>query len=60
MSPFAVASRGDESGSAQVSEVAGNLWLVRLQNLDARTDTQLVVTQQMDETQASLISERFE
>ena len=37
--PLAVAARGDESGAAKVGKVTRDLWLIGLQNFDARTNT---------------------
>ena len=58
--PLAVAPRGDESGAAKICKVSRNLWLIGPQNFNARTDTQFIIAQQMDEPQASLVSECFE
>jgi hypothetical protein len=58
--PLAVAARGDESGATKVGKVTRNLWLIGPQHLDARTDTQFIVTQQMNQPQPGAVCEGFE
>jgi hypothetical protein len=60
VSPLAVAACGDEAGAAKIREVPRDFWLISSQNLNARTDTQLIVAQQMNETQARVVSQCFE
>jgi hypothetical protein len=55
--PLAVAARADESGAAKVGKVTRNFRLIGPQNLDARTNTQLLVTQQMNQSQPGVISQ---
>lgn len=58
--PLAVAARGDESGATKVGKVTRNLWLIGPQNLDARTNTQFIVTQQMNQPQPGAVCEGLE
>ncbi|HEV8203952.1 MAG TPA: hypothetical protein VGP98_06935 [Pyrinomonadaceae bacterium] len=60
MSPLAVAARGDEAGAAEVREVSRNFWLISPENFNARTDAQLIVTEQVNETETRWVSKRFE
>lgn len=60
VSPLAIAARSDESGATQVCEVPRNLRLIRLENLDAIADAELFVTEELDESQTSAISQGFE
>jgi len=60
VSPLAVAARGDEAGAAEVREVSRNFWLIGPQNFNARTDAQLIVTEQVNETETRWVSKRFE
>ena len=60
VSPFAIAARGDESGAAQIRKVSRNLRLVRSENFNARTDAELIVTQEVNEPQAGVVGQCFE
>ena len=60
MGPLAIAARRDEAGPAEVREVPRDFWLISPQNLDAGTDTQLIVAQQVNETQARVVGQGFE
>jgi hypothetical protein len=60
VSPLAVAACDDEAGAAQIRKMSRDLWLVSLQNLNARADAQFVVTQQVNEPQAGVVSQCFE
>ena len=60
VSPFAIATRGDESGAAEIRKVPRNFWLISPENFNARTDAQLIVAQQVNEPQASVISQGSE
>jgi hypothetical protein len=59
VSPLAIAARCDESGAAKIGEVPRYLWLISPQHLDARTDTQLIIAQQVNESQAGVVSQCF-
>jgi len=60
VSPLAVAAGGDESGAAQIRKVSRDCRLIGPQNFNARTDAQFIVAQQVNETEACWVSERFE
>jgi len=60
VSPLAVAARGDESGAAKIREVARDFWLISPQNLNARTDAEFIVAQEVNETQSSWVGECLE
>jgi len=60
VSPLAVAACRDESGAAEIGKVSRNFWLIGPQNFNARADAQLIVTEQVDETETRWVSERFE
>jgi hypothetical protein len=58
--PLAFASSGDQTRTPQVSEVARDLWLVRLQHLNEEADTNLISTQQINNPQTRTVSQGFE
>ena len=60
MSPFAIAARGDESGAAKICEVSRDFWLISPQNLNARTDAEFIVAQEVNEAQARWIGQGLE
>ena len=60
VSPFAIAARRDESRATQIREVSRDFWLIGPQNFNARTDAQLIIAQQMNEPQASVVGQCFE
>jgi hypothetical protein len=60
VSPLSIASRGDESGATQVSEVPRNFRLICLENFNARTDTKLVISEKLNEAQPGAVSQGFE
>jgi len=60
VNPLAVASRLHDARPAQVGEMTRNFWLIQLQNFDEEADTNLVVSDQINQTQARVIGERLE
>ena len=60
VSPLAVATCGDESGAAEVSEVPRNLGLIGLKDLDAGADAEFLVPQQMNQPQTSVVGQCLE
>jgi hypothetical protein len=60
MNPLAVAARLNYTRAAQVSEMPRNFRLIYLQNFDEKTYANLVVSDQINQTQAGMIRERFE
>ena len=59
MHPFAFASRLDDSGAAKVSQMAGNLRLPLIQNLDKVADTNLLLSHEIQEPEAGIVAERL-
>jgi hypothetical protein len=60
VSPFAVAARCDEPGAAKIGQVPRNLWLIIPENLNARTDAQFLIAQQVNQPQACVVCQGFE
>jgi hypothetical protein len=60
VNPLAVAPRRNYSGAFQVSEMAGNLWLVDLQNLDQKANANFIFTDKIYQSQTRSIGKRFE
>jgi len=58
--PLAVATCGDEASAAKIREVPRNLWLIRLEDFNARADTELIVAQEMNKAQSRVIGQCFE
>jgi hypothetical protein len=52
MHPDSFASRRDNTGSAEISQVPANLWLIRFQYLHEKTDTDLLIAYEVDDPQA--------
>jgi hypothetical protein len=58
MHPLTCTSRIDDSGAAQISQVAAYFWLVRLKDFDEETDTHFVRPHQIQQSQPRTIRER--
>jgi len=57
MHPFALAPRGNDAGFAQVGEMAGDLGLALTEDLDKVADADLAPGHQVEQAQASLVSQ---
>lgn len=57
--PFPLAPRLDDSGAAKVSQMAGNLRLPLIQNLDKVADTNLLFSHEIQEAEAGIVAERL-
>ncbi len=55
--PLAFAPRGDNASFAQVGQVAGYFRLGLVQNLNKITDTDLAVSHEVQEPEASIVAE---
>ena len=60
MRPLSIAACGDEAGAAEIRKVPRNFWLISPENFNTRADTQFIVTQQVNEPQASVVGQGFE
>ena len=54
--PFAFAARGDDTGLAQVGEMAGDFWLALSQDLDKVADADLAARHEIEQAQAGGVS----
>jgi hypothetical protein len=55
--PFAFAPRCDKTGSPEIGEVPGNLWLRRFNHLDEVADAYLLLSHEVDQTKPRAIGE---
>jgi len=51
MHPDSFSSRGDYTGSPQISEVPANLWLIRFEYFHEKTDAHFLLADQVDNAQ---------
>lgn len=58
--PLAFAACADDAGAAQVGEVAGNLGLALVENLNEVTDADFAVAHEIKQAQAGAVAERGE
>ena len=58
--PLAIAPRSNEAGAFEIREMARDLRLTGVEYFDARTDTEFLIAEQVNQAQASRIRERFE
>lgn len=58
--PSSFASRRDDFSAAKISEMAGDLRLGSPKNLDEIAHTNLLVAHEVQESEASVVSERLE
>ena len=60
VNPLAVASRRNDPGSFQVSEMPGDFWLINFQNFDKKTDAHLVLADEIYQAQPRSVRQCFE
>jgi hypothetical protein len=58
--PLPFPARGDDSGAAQVGEMARDLWLALAQNLDEIADADFATIHEIEQAQTSAIGQRGE
>jgi hypothetical protein len=59
MHPLTIAASRDQTRSPEVGKVPRDFRLVSVQNLHEKTDADLIVSNQVDDTQSSSIRESF-
>lgn len=60
MHPFAVAAAFYESGTFEISEVPGDLWVIGPECLGKKTDTNLSVPHEVEQPKAGTVSQSRE